>query len=353
VRIEKAPFQIREIISDVVATFGDTAARKGVVLGVDIDPQAPEWLMGDALRIQQVLVNLLSNALKFTTAGLVHLRVKILEAQGSGDPRLRYEVLDTGPGISPEDQDKVFLKFIQLPNQTASQRGTGLGLTICRDLVELMGGKIGVSSPAGGGSNFYFHLPLELAPGGSLAPPPPSLEAPSSGKLPDSNRAVRILVAEDTEDNRLLLEHYLQSERVELRFAFTGREAVDLIEHGEQFDLILMDIDMPVLDGYGAARAIRLWEKMHAGSTPIVALSADAMSEAVRSSLDAGCVAHVAKPIDRATLLSTIQRYATPSSGRPNMPVPTPTASVSPEVRALVLNIWRPNKNRSRKPATV
>jgi signal transduction histidine kinase/DNA-binding response OmpR family regulator/CHASE3 domain sensor protein len=335
VHVEKAPFRIREIVSDAVATFRDAAAQKAILLGVDIDPLAPEWQIGDSLRIQQVLVNLLSNALKFTAAGRVDVRVKVLEGVGSNGQRLRCEVLDTGPGIAPENQDKIFMKFVQLPNQTAGQRGTGLGLTICRDLVELMGGEIGVSSPAGGGSNFHFSLPLEAVPPGALTVPEANSSAPADGKLSASKEAIRILVAEDAEDNRLLVDHYLRSEPVELRFAFTGQEALDAVQRGEKFDLILMDLDMPVLDGIGAAKAIRTWEASHGGSTPIVALTADAMSEAVHASLDAGCVAHVAKPVERGTLLKTIQRYANVNEAR-SIQTSATTIPVSEEVLALV-----------------
>jgi signal transduction histidine kinase/CheY-like chemotaxis protein/HPt (histidine-containing phosphotransfer) domain-containing protein len=339
VHMEKAPFRIREIVDDTAATFRDAAARKGILLGVDIDPQAPEWQIGDSLRIQQVLVNLLSNALKFTAAGRVDVRVKVLKGAGSGAgsnaQRLRCEVLDTGPGIALENQDKIFMKFVQLPHQTAGPRGTGLGLAICRDLVELMGGEIGVSSPADGGSMFHFNLPLEAAPLGDLAAREANSDASAMGQLPAWSDAVRILVAEDTEDNRLLLEHYLRSELVDLRFAFTGQEALDAVQRGEKFDLILMDIDMPVLNGYEAAKAIRAWETSQGISTPIVALSADAMREAVHSSLDAGCVAHVAKPVDRGTLLKTIHRYARVKRARPIQTSAT-TIPVSEQVLALV-----------------
>jgi signal transduction histidine kinase/DNA-binding response OmpR family regulator len=334
VHVEKAPFRIREIVGDAVSTFRDAAAQKAILLGVDIDPQAPEWEIGDSLRIQQVLVNLLSNALKFTAGGRVDVRVKVLEAAGLNSRRLRYEVSDTGPGIAPDNQSRIFMKFVQLPNQTAGQRGTGLGLTICRDLVELMGGEIGVSSPSSGGSNFYFNLPLEAAPPGVHALPESSSDAAPAGALPASQEVIRIMVAEDAEDNRLLVEHYLRSEPVKLRFAFTGQEAFDAVQRGEKFDLILMDLDMPVLDGIGATKAIRAWETSHGGSTPIVALTADAMSEAVHSSLDAGCAAHVAKPVERATLLKTIQRYANTNSVR-STPASI-TVPVSEQVLALV-----------------
>jgi signal transduction histidine kinase/CheY-like chemotaxis protein/HPt (histidine-containing phosphotransfer) domain-containing protein len=355
IHIDKAPFQIREVVDEAAATFRDAAARKGILLRVDIDPLAPEWQIGDSLRIQQVLVNLLSNALKFTVSGSIDVRVKVLEGTaGSGldssvasaadlpsgkesniQRQLRYEVIDTGPGIAAENLDKIFMKFVQLPNQTAGNRGAGLGLAICNELVELMAGEIGVFSQVGGGSNFHFNLPLEAAPTGAPAVPEADSGAQAAGKLPASSDPIRILIAEDTEDNRLLIEHYLRSELVELRFAFNGQEALDAVCRGEKFDLILMDIDMPVLDGIEATKAIRAWEESHGASTPIVALTADAMSDAVHASLNVGCVAHVAKPVERGTLLSTIQRYANPNRARPNQASAT-IFPVSKEVLALV-----------------
>src|SRR3984885_2319301 len=333
VRVEKAPFHLRETVNDAVATFRDAAARKGITLGVEIDPAAPAWARGDPLRIQQVLVNLLSNALKFTTTGHVDVHVKVLSAAGALD-KLRFEVCDTGPGIRLEDQDKIFARFVQLPNQTNGQRGTGLGLTICRDLVELMEGEIGVVSREGSGSIFHFSLPLEAVE--AVAPDPGTPET-APAELP-SSESIRILVAEDTEDNRLLLEHYLRDEPVKLRIALNGQEALDAVQNGEQFDLILMDIDMPVMDGYTATKRIRAWQQQkpesQGAATPIIALSADAMREAVRASLEAGCVAHVAKPIDRDTLLKTIRRYATAPLA-PRAPV-SRTIAISEQVMALV-----------------
>jgi CheY-like chemotaxis protein/nitrogen-specific signal transduction histidine kinase/HPt (histidine-containing phosphotransfer) domain-containing protein len=334
VRLERAPFQIRVTVDDAVATFREAAGRKGITLGVEIDPAVPAWALGDPLRIQQVLVNLLSNALKFTTSGRVDVNVKVLSAASAGD-KLRFEVCDTGPGIRLEDQDKIFARFVQLLNQTPGQRGTGLGLTICRDLVELMEGEVGVVSREGVGSTFHFSLPLQAVEP-VLAEPDAAEIGPA--RLP-AHEAMRILVAEDTEDNRLLLEHYLRDQPVTVRFALNGQEALDAVQQGEPFDLILMDIDMPVMDGYTATKRIRAWQQTNGTASknpvaPIVALSADAMREAVRASLDAGCVAHVAKPLDRETLLKTIRRYAPAPGGRGAL-LPG-TIPVSEQVMALV-----------------
>jgi signal transduction histidine kinase/DNA-binding response OmpR family regulator len=332
VLVERVPFRIPETVDDAVATFRESALRKGIALGVDIDPAAPAWALGDPLRIQQVLVNLLSNAVKFTAEGRVDVKLRVVRAAAAGD-QLRYEVYDSGPGIRLEDQDKIFAQFVQLPNQNHGQRGAGLGLTICRHLVELMGGEIGVVSRQGGGSTFHFSLPLE-----AVAPADPAMVRTPPTQLP-SGEPIRILVAEDGADNRMLLEHYLRDEPVKLRIAQNGQEALDAVQRGEQFDLILMDIDMPVMDGYTATRRIRAWQQSQALpsqglAAPIVALSADAMREAVRASMDAGCVAHLAKPMDKETLLKTIRRFAPRQEAQD--PPSAAAVSVSEHVQALI-----------------
>ncbi len=312
-RLDKIPFRIQEAVEDAVATFRESASRKGIDLNFEIAADVPDWELGDPLRIQQVLVNLLSNALKFTEQGEVAVRV--LRTTSPAGDRLRFEVSDTGPGIRAEDQERVFAAFTQLSkhNRTGSP-GCGLGLTICRELVERMGGEVGVSSEPGRGSKFYFSFPLEAAEpvdAGAHGSPRPATPQPSG------NGIVKILVAEDTEDNRLLLTHYLRKEPVEVKFALDGQEAVDAILDGGEFDLILMDLDMPGLDGYEATKFIREWQRSRGqAATPIVALSAHAMREAEQASLAAGCNAHLAKPVEKATLVSSVRRYARRKSAR-------------------------------------
>ncbi len=361
-RIERSPYRVREAVLDAVGTFREPAARKGVALGVEIEPATPECALGDGWRIQQILVNLLSNALKFTGSGRVDVRVRVL-TQAAGGDRLRFEIADTGPGIRLEDQDKIFARFVQLPHPSNGQRGAGLGLTICRDLVELMGGEIGVASREGTGSTFYFNLPLE-ALDSSVADDPPLTDAESADALPSQlsvAQPLKILLAEDNEDNRLLIAHYLRDQPVELCFAANGLEAVEAVQRGEPFDLILMDIDMPGMDGHTATRQILAFEQSPQSSmlsgtlpaaapgllppfappeltpppfTPIVALSADALQDAVETSLEAGCVAHVAKPVDRQTLLRTIRRFA--SQKLAQQARGARMQSISEQVKALV-----------------
>ena len=307
VRVERVPFRIRQIVDDAVRTFHETALRKRIELAVEVSQHAPEWIMGDPLRLQQVLANLLSNALKFTPEGQVTVRIGL--STDGGQKAVRFEVTDSGPGIAAADLELIFAPFQQLDNQKATPiRGSGLGLTISRELVQLMDGHIGVDSKVGSGSTFFFTVPFDEC----TAPNPVTAseaESRPGGRL-RSGAPMRILIAEDTEDNCVLLDHYLRDQPVTVEFAHTGQEAVEAVQRRE-FHLILMDIDMPVMDGRTATRRIREWQ-LESGCrpTPIVALSADAIHEQVRACLEAGCVAHVAKPVDQATLIDTIARYA-------------------------------------------
>jgi PAS domain S-box-containing protein len=331
VRVENIAYRIRETVAEALAPFREVAYQKGVRLEAEVGKDVPEWELGDPLRVHQVLVNLVSNAIKFTRQGRV--TVTVLRIAVVAGEEVRFEISDTGPGIAPADQQRIFAAFAQA-GKPDPREGCGLGLAICRELVERMGGEIGVTSREGThaegcGSTFHFVLPLVAA-----RPVDDRAKTSVPSRLVPRRRrqdAVRVLVAEDTEDNRRLLAHYVRGEPIDLRFAENGEAAVALIRRGEEFDLILMDLDMPVLDGFSAVKAIRAWQTARGvAPTPIVALSADAMHEAVRKCLDAGCAAHAAKPIDQATLLGTIRRYA----GRDR--VPGKSAAVSAQITALV-----------------
>jgi PAS domain S-box-containing protein len=341
--VVRTAFRLRQTVDDVICTFREAASRKGIALSVDIAPGIPDSLMGDPHRIQQVLTNLVSNALKFTHEGQVDVRV-CTGTVGAAE-FLQFEIADTGLGIAPADHDRIFAAFAQLPDQPASShaRGSGLGLTICRELVQLMGGDIGVESRLGAGSRFHFTLPFERAdPGSSSAASQATQRSPERGTL----RPMRILIAEDAEDNRALVRHYLHGQPLDIRFVDDGQQAVDAVTGGEDFDLILMDLDMPVMDGHSAVRKIRQWEAFSERSpVPIVALSAHAIVEEVRSCLDEGCVAHVAKPVDQPTLIETVGRYARERSGE--LPL-----KLSNEVKALVPSYLR-SKSRQIQEAFV
>jgi PAS domain S-box-containing protein len=340
-KVDNAPYKVRPAVYDAVHTFAETAARQNVDLRLEIADNVPDWQLGDPLRLQQVLMNLVSNALKFTSHGRVDVRGLVT----AGD-QLRFEVSDTGPGIAAEDQEKVFSPFTQLPNQAlATLPGSGLGLTICRELVQLMGGQIGVTGAVGAGSTFYFDIPLSAALAG--IPKPAAARPP---RLSPGSPSVRVLVAEDGEDNRALLQYFLRGEPVTVQFAENGQVAVDMVLGGSEFDLIFMDLDMPVLDGYAATAKIREWQGSQGiCATPIIALSAHALEELVRASLEAGCNAHLAKPVERAVLIDTLYRYTAAGQAvkvaetvkliegvKPIEPPEETAQELAPEIAALV-----------------
>ena len=308
VRVERVSFRVRQVVGDAVKTFRESAVRKGLALDMTIAPEVPEWQMGDPLRVQQVLINLVSNAVKFTSAGRIDVRALVRQDENGG--RLHFEVADTGAGIKAADRKKLFTPFTQLPHtgSLGTTGGSGLGLAICRELTQLMDGEIGLEPATGPGSTFYFTLPLsESEP---VAQTPAGAVTPEHLECPPGTR-IRILAAEDAQDSRFLLDRYLRNERVALRMVNDGCEAVEAVEAGEDFDLIFMDIDMPRMDGRTAARRIHEWQaRAGASPTAIVALSAFSVQTEVRASLDAGCVDHMVKPVGRAALIGAIRRFA-------------------------------------------
>jgi CheY-like chemotaxis protein len=254
--------------------------------------------------VRQVLYNLISNALKFTSEGQVEVRIGAVSSEDG--KRLAISVADTGIGISPEALPRLFEKFVQADN-TMTRRfgGTGLGLTICRQIVELMGGMITVDSTLGEGTTVHVLLPLPwLGPTVRLPSPPAVSDVDESREL--GLEGLRILAAEDNVTNQLVLKTILHSLGLEPVIVDNGQEAVDRWSQSP-FDLILMDIQMPVLDGVAATREIRRREaEAGAGRTPIVALSANAMKHQVAEYLAAGMDAHLAKPIQIDRLYATL-----------------------------------------------
>ena len=275
------------------------ANEKRIDLNVSIAPNVPEHVLGDPDRIRQVLLNLLSNAVKFTDVGSVTLTVT-REPRGEGGPVVRFTVADTGIGIPPEQQRRLFQSFTQLVN---ARGGTGLGLAISRRLVELMGGEIGLQSTPGAGSTFWVTLPLPVIedtaakPGAGTAAENP---APSAAARP------RVLVVEDVVMNRELVMYMLSAAGYDVDAAADGAEAVAAVQR-RAYDAVLMDAVMPNMDGIEATIAIRKLPPP-AGNVPILALSASIMPDEVQSFLDAGMDGHIAKPVDRATLLRGLGR---------------------------------------------
>ncbi|MDP3659821.1 ATP-binding protein [Phenylobacterium sp.] len=294
--LETGDFDLEETINAVCRPFAGLAARKDVAFDIAIEPSALGIWRGDAVRIRQVVGNLASNAVKFTDHGCV--RVEVACAPGG----LQLTISDTGLGITKDSMPRLFSKFVQADaSVTRRFGGTGLGLSICRELVEMMGGALAVSSTEGVGSTFTLTLPLVR---GSAAV---ASAARKDGPAEPEHLAVRILAADDNTTNQMLLQALLEPLGVKLTLAADGREAVAAFKAGA-FDVVLMDIQMPEMDGVEAAQAMRAIEAARAGpQTPILALSANAMTHQIEGYLAAGMNGFVAKPINAALLLSAIQ----------------------------------------------
>ncbi len=315
--LEVRPFRLQEVLADVERLFRTDMRRKGLTFSID-DHTAehtayPEsgTLQGDSLRLQQVLVNLIGNAVKFTETGEIVLSTEVI-GHHQEQLVLQFSVRDTGIGISPEQVDRLFDSFEQAESSTTRRYGgTGLGLTICKRLVEVMGGAIRVTSTIGVGSQFDFTITCKLPDEQVLAS---EGAAKSRANAASILRDKHILVAEDNPINQQLALEFLQRAGARVDIAETGRHAIAAAVDGD-YDAILMDIHMPQTDGLEATATLR-----EQGLTlPIIAVSADALTERKAAAIDAGCNAYVTKPIDFDRLLSTLEEYlpqTEPQSGR-------------------------------------
>jgi PAS domain S-box-containing protein len=299
------PFEPLAIAASVAALVEDQARTRGLALRV-IGEGDPRTLLGDGPRLRQVLLNLISNALKFTTEGGVTVRVAQDPAPGFLR-RLRVSVTDTGIGISGDKLEAVFERFNQA-DVSVSRRfgGTGLGLAICKRIVSLMGGRIGVESEEGRGSTFWFELDLPEAD--AAAALSEAVEAPV-----ELERPVRLLLVEDVAVNRELVRVILEPFDVEIHTATNGCEAIEAVGRAA-YDLVLMDVQMPVMDGLTAARRIRELEDPSARRVPIIAMTANVLPDQIERCLDAGMDGHLGKPINPGALLQAISAW---TSGAP------------------------------------
>jgi signal transduction histidine kinase/CheY-like chemotaxis protein len=301
--IEAVPFRLPEILCEVASTFRPKASEKNLGLSVSGAGRVPEVVLGDAGRLRQVLFNLVGNAVKFTARGFVSVEV----APSEGDPTLLlFEVRDTGIGIAPEKQREIFDPFFQADG-SATRRfgGAGLGLTISARLVKLMGGELEVESMPGAGSRFHFTLRLQPAkmPAGELC---------SKSAATESLPRLRVLVAEDNPINCRLIEAILRRQGHSVYVTHDGSEVFAALR-AEPFDLILMDMQMPNVDGLEATRLIRVWEKERGvPRVPIMALTANAMPADRTACLDAGMDGYLAKPLRIDELLWAVRSLAAP-----------------------------------------
>jgi PAS domain S-box-containing protein len=320
--LEDVAFPLADPVGEVLALVRPAAQRKGLALTARIDPGLPAIIRGDPARLRQVLLNLADNACKFTATGGIAIEISRSPDATRGD-RLVVSVSDTGEGIPDKLRRRLFRRFQQADAGTARRHGgSGLGLMICRQLVALMEGGIGVDSKPGAGSVFRFDLPLRPAALAAAAKPAPPAWAEPPRPLPGAPPRARLLLAEDSEASQLVAAAILRRAGYEVDLARDGAEALELAGPGH-YDGILMDVRMPRMDGYQATAAIRALPGP-AGRVPILALTAFALPGDAERSLAAGMDGHLVKPVDRPRLLAAVGALLNGVPQRPRQPGPLP-----------------------------
>ncbi|MGD0722126.1 MAG: PAS domain S-box protein [Roseiarcus sp.] len=304
IELEEIDFDLTAVIEGAVELLAPRARQKGLALSVDFGAVSRTSLHGDAARLRQIALNLLSNAIKFTPRGEVTIAVATSEAAG-GAVAIRCEVLDTGPGVDGEAKKRLFKPFEQA-DSSVSRRfgGTGLGLSICKKLVELMGGRIGVDDRPGGGSAFWFEVALRPSAAGAAGL---ATHNPDKGEGEAAVRSGRILLAEDHAVNIEVARMILEGAGYTVDVALDGVEATEAVRRN-RYDLVLMDMQMPRLDGLAATRQIRAAERGGA-HLPIIAMTANAMKQDRRRCLEAGMDDYFSKPFKPALLIEKVARW--------------------------------------------
>jgi CheY-like chemotaxis protein len=303
--IETVPFAPTALVEETLSVVDDMAKAKGLKLAVTVDPGIPDDLVGDPMRIRQVLLNLLSNAIKFTPVG-GEVMLTAMVARGTTD-RMAFVVSDTGIGIAPEGLARLFHRFTQAESTTSRRfGGTGLGLAICRRLASLMGGRLDVDSVVDRGSTFRLVVPMIRT------------DAVAEGHRdpePEAYPGRRLLFADDTVINQQIIGETLRQAGHDVTVVGDGAEAVAAAAHGA-FDAILMDIQMPEVDGYMATRAIRdAGIRGTHGPIPVIALTANALSDEPGRCFAAGMDRHIPKPVDWPLLFRTIAELTVADRG--------------------------------------
>jgi signal transduction histidine kinase/DNA-binding NarL/FixJ family response regulator len=334
--LESAPLDVRQLVAEVAQLFKERAAAKGVTLTWKVDAGVPYGLEGDPIRVRQVLLNLVGNALKFTHVGSVSTAVELARTSAE-EVVLRFAVADTGIGISPRDRERLFQPFAQADSSTTRKYGgTGLGLSICQRLVQLMRGEIGVESELGHGSTFWFSIPVRRAAVPAIAPQVPAEPA----RLPSLRPAQRLLLVEDSWMNQQVALGMLEQLGYEADLATDGREALEAIEHNG-YAAVLLDCQMPEMDGFQMAAELRRREAQSGRpAVPIIAMTASAMQADRERCLASGMNDHLAKPVRVAELSATLARWLAVAPG----PQPSAADVLDPAALAEVARLQRPGR---------
>lgn len=307
-RLEPGEFKLHEVVERIGTIAGLKAEEKGLSLLIEIDPEIPGQLCGDGIRISQILLNYVNNAVKFTEKGSVSLRARLLD-KNENSCRIRFEVEDTGPGLSGEQMARLFQSFEQADLSVARKfGGSGLGLAISKQLAELMGGKVGVDSVLGQGSTFWAWVNVEIAAVDLAAPASPPVAGLETA--PAGISGLRILLAEDNLLNQQIARELLEEYGVLIEVANNGREAIDWLQR-EHFDCVLMDMRMPEMDGVEATRRIRANPPWRA--IPIIAMTANARTEDRNECLQAGMNDFISKPVEPAQFFRILLKWLHPA----------------------------------------
>jgi len=304
--LKSEPLSVLQLATSVIGLFRANAEDKGLAMRLNLHPAVPDWVRGDEQRLKQVLLNLVSNAVKFTARGTVELEVSATTVPGDGLV-LGFAVRDTGAGIAPEAARQLFTPFTQLENgRSTTRRGTGLGLAISQRIVEAMGGRIEIDSTVGRGSTFRFAVHLAAHEGDTPAPAADT----STGALDAADAlAGTVLLVEDDVVNRLIARAHLEALGMSVIEATDGAQALQAMQ-ARRVDLVLMDCHMPNLDGYAATRLWRQREsQLGLARTPIIALTANAFDDDIRHTREAGMDAHLAKPYTRKQIKEKVEGW--------------------------------------------
>jgi CheY-like chemotaxis protein len=301
-------FDMIKHINDIVAV---NAEEKNHELTTQIDENIPKKLIGDELRLVQVITNFLSNAIKFTPeGGKIKINVTLDSRTKKDGYTIKFEVIDNGIGLNPEHYEKIFSSFEQADGSIDRQYGgTGLGLSISKNIIELMGGSVGVESAKGGGSCFYFYVTLHTPDPFAATEPENSGEVCTPDTL-DSFSGKVILIVDDIEINREIVTAMLDATSITFDHAENGKQAVEKFKNApEKYDLIFMDVQMPLMDGLEATRKIRVLGTMKAKKIPIIAMTANALSHDIESCKAAGMNDHIGKPLNFDEVCKKLRIY--------------------------------------------